>query len=87
MTVFATHHAVFFIAEIGGAEPQRAVLLVEMATFGEAFVGGFDQVVVGQRPLGKPAIVIDTESMQVVTNHVDEGILGEIEHHAIVILA
>ena len=64
--VLAAHHAILFVAEGRGAEPEGAVLLVEMAVFPHLFDGAVDQTGFVQGALGKPGVEEDAELGEVV---------------------
>ena len=57
ITVGAFDHAVLVIAEIGGAEPEVALLFVDVALVGQRLQRLVDVAVAGQRAFGEPDLV------------------------------
>ena len=61
LAVRADHHAVLVVAEVGGAQPDRAAVVVDVALFAEAGDGVFDGAGVVQFLLGEEDVEVDAE--------------------------
>jgi hypothetical protein len=62
LAVLADHDAVLLVAEGGGAEPERAGLLVEVAGLAQALDGAVDGAALGQRALRVPLLIVTPNS-------------------------
>ena len=61
LTVCADHHAVLVIAEVGGAQPDRAAVVEHVALFAQAGDGVFDRAGVVELLLGEVDIKVDAK--------------------------
>ena len=66
LAVAANEHAVLVIAEVGRAEPYRAVPLEDVALLAQLRQGPLDGARVVQRPLGRPDVEVGTERVQLL---------------------
>ena len=87
LAVVADYHPVFFVAELGGAEPPGAVPFVEIAALFEALDGTADQAAFHQAAFRIPFLVDDAEFLQVFADVVENGLQPEVEHQTVVRLA
>jgi hypothetical protein len=74
LAVLAHHHPVLLVAEGGGAEPQGARPVVELAGLAQALDGLVDRALLGEGALGEPLVVLDAELGQVVADVVEDGV-------------
>ena len=85
--VLADHDAVLFVAEIGGAEPGGAALLVQVAVLAQPV----DRVLHGagflEIALGEPGVEVHAELGQVVLDVVEDVLAGRVEEDAVAVLA
>ena len=61
LPVLAHHHAVLLVAELGGAEPQRAVAALQASLRLEQRERVIDRAALGERALGGPVIEAHAE--------------------------
>ena len=82
-TVLAHQDAVLLVAEGGRAEPQRALVLVDVAAFPEALHRPPDVARVHQRAFGEPFVEGDAELLEVAPDVGDLRLPGEREDPAV----
>ena len=66
--VLAHDHAILVVAEIGGAEPGGAAVVVQMAAFAQSGDGALHVAVGHQRPFGEEIVVHDAEAGEVAAD-------------------
>ena len=57
-------HAVLVVAEVGRAQPERAVLLIHVAELLQQLHHPFDRALFVQRPLAEPDVELHAEPLQ-----------------------
>ena len=74
--VAAPHHPVLFVAELGGLEPQGAVLLIEEAALFQELEALFHQALAVEFGFAEPDVEADPEVLQVLLDFGQDGVPG-----------
>ncbi len=83
LAVFAHHHPVLLITEFGGAKPERALLLVDVAAGLEALDGLVHDAAFREGTLREPFIVFHPEFLQVLADVGENGIESLVEQFTV----